>query len=527
MAVLSAVPGKLSRMIANSVAFNDAQPFDWEWKDRADQYKINAAFLSNTIYDAQADGGYREIILREIFGIGTESAPDSITRLLPYFNPVRSIVGAYQNIFRGSFGREIKVADTVDDEPVNPALIVNGRNNPIRRLWRWSNLDTEKTALTELAANLGCVGMRIATDAEGTPDAKVSLGIDHPGRIFDFNKNSEGHVTEVELRYIALAGPLGTDRVDVEVREIFTKDEFIREIDGSSDESGGGFRRVNELGVCPYVILRHGEVKREFGRWAYYGAEPLIHVFNWLLSNFGDSIYEHLWPTWFASAGGDKPQIFPVGKLNVAYVKTREGTPPPSLEALVARLDWGGAISFIQELRRSSLVNQCPELLLGLIDALSGQSGETIAKLQTPAEAAIEQAKANYEDALKRALKIGMSEGIRIGLWDLGTGVGSRDAADRAFKSGAEDFEFVDRPALPQTVFDKIQQQTLETAGEKAKVDLAATKAKALPVSDDEILRTAGYDDKQIAKIKAEIANQDILPDDTGGDTVQGGAANA
>jgi hypothetical protein len=38
------------------------------------------------------------------------------------YNPVRNIVDAYQNVFRGKWGQEIKPADTVDDKPINPAL---------------------------------------------------------------------------------------------------------------------------------------------------------------------------------------------------------------------------------------------------------------------------------------------------------------------------------------------------------------------------------------------------------------------
>jgi hypothetical protein len=521
----------IGRKLAGAFAINNAIPFAgatqdrfvFEWDQRKSQYERNEAFLGGSIYDGQDEGGFREAVLDEVFQI-QEPEPDSATpaiRLLPYFNPIPAVVGLYQNVLRGTFGKEIKVADTVDDEPTNPALLQTGRKNPIRQIWQRSNLDTNKAAIIELAANLGCVGLRILASNDGT-ERKVAIQFDHPGRILDHSTNSEGHVTEIELLYTVIAGELGAKRRDVRVHEVFSKTRIFQEVDGTTTVD-----IPNELGVCPYVILRHGGVQKEYGRWAYKGAEKLIHIVNWLISNFGDSIYEHIWPTWFASAGGKKPDIFYVGRTKVAYTQTREGTPPPSLEALVARMDFAGAVQFVQMIGKTSLIKQLPELLISEIEALSGQSGETIAKLQVPSEAAIEQAKPNYEDAFIRAVKIGLSEMVRMGMVDLGSGTGTREAADRSFRSGQEEFAFVDRPALPQTVFDKIQQQTLETAGEKAKVDLAATKAKALPVSDDEILRTAGYDDKQIAKIKAEMSQQDVLPDDTGGDTVQGGAANA
>src|ERR1051325_7670156 len=337
MAVLQAVRSKIFRMVQNALRTGDSEPFDLEASERGDRYKLNEALYDNSIYDTRSAGGYRETILKEVFGIEA----DETIRLLGYVNPTKQIVQCYQNCLRGSFGKEIKVADKVDDEAVNPALLTTGRSNPIRKIWNWSNLDTNKQTVQIWAANLGCVGIRIVAANDPDPaKRRVSLQFDHPRTIWDFDQNDRDDVVEVELRWKALTGELGEKRDEVEVREVFSKTRLLREIDGTIV-----FDEPNELGVCPYVILRHAEVQQEFGRWAYAGAEQKIHTLNWILSNFGDSIYVHLWPTWFGANAGDKPQSLAVGRKQMVWTKLVPDSPDPVFQPMVAEVDFGGGLA--------------------------------------------------------------------------------------------------------------------------------------------------------------------------------------
>jgi hypothetical protein len=77
---------------------------------------------------------------------------------------------------------------------------------------------------------------------------------------------------------------------------------------------------------------------------------------------------------------------------------------------------------------------------------LSGQSGETIAELRKPSSDLIATGRVNYEDGLIRAQMQALSVGILYDMWDLGTGMGSREAADRAYMGGFEDHKFNSRP---------------------------------------------------------------------------------
>lgn len=486
---------QLSRALANARAFNDAEPFDWEWDVRSDRYAFNTAMLLNLAYEGQAAGGFRETILQETFGITDTDG----TLLRGMVNPVRAIVDAYQNVFRGTFGKEIKVAEEVDGQPVNPELL--RPDGPVRNLWRWSNLDTAKGVMQEWAANLGTVGIRVRAQSNDDPaKRRVFLQFDHPGKIVDFDEDERGNVVEIRLEYQAIAGELGSKRRDVKVVEVLGKDRFYKEVNGQNVLEPD--QRVNALGVCPYVLLRHRDTGGEFGRWAYEGSESIVHGINWIASNQSESIVEHVWPTWFATAGGPRPDTFKYGRQEVAYVSTKPDSPPPSMEPLVAPLNQADARMMWVELVNHLQARQ-PEMVLTNIPALSGQSGETIAQLKSGAAERIEQAKANYEHALTRALQIGLSEGVRMGLWDLGTGKGTAEAAERAYGEGREDFAFNDRPALPQSVFDKQQQVKLNDAEAVSKFNLA--KAAQPFVDDLEALRLAGYSDAEanaIAKRK-------------------------
>lgn len=494
---------RITQQAQNMRRWGDSEPFDWEWDDRKDIYAFNKAMLDNTVYRLEAAGGYRETIFRDVFGLDfTEEH-----RITGAYNPVKIIVDCYQNVFRGTLGQEIKIDPMVDDRPVNPRLIKGeaGQSSPIRRLWRWSNLDTNKAILQEWAANLGTVGLRVVS--RGGDNPRVYLQIDHPGAILDFTEDDRGNVTEIELSYTALVGELGKDREEVEVREVFTKDEFVREIDGQDVLEPE--EKKNALGVCPYVILRHRDDGHEYGKWSYLGSEDAIHYLNWIINNQGESIVEYAWAQWFAAAGGNAPENFDSGRKKVIYVKTDPDTPAPIFTPLVPQVDQAGSIEFWINLIEN-LVQRQPELVVNAVKQLSGQSGETIAKLLTPAESKVYGARANYEHALRRAMQIGLSEGVRLKLWDLGKGTGTADAADATYEAGLEEFAFAERPALPQSSYDQVQQATAEQA--RTVAGFTAAKAGDGLVDWEEQMRIAHYTPEEIKKISERRKTQGALP---------------
>lgn len=508
----------ISAFTSNRTAGLDAiesfNSLDWDAEGRAEQYHRNESLLNNTYYLAESLGGYKEEVLRNVFAIDIEDV-----RLSGVFAPVRTIVDAYQNIFRGKWGREIRVDPKVGGESgknVNPALTVKGLD-VVGRIWRESNLDTRKEALQQMASNLGTVGIRVVARPSADPgQRRASLQFDHPKTIFGFNEDDRGNATEVELEYDVKVGPI-RDRKVVKCKEVLSKTRILKEIDGSTV-----FDSPNALNVCPYTILRHKDENGEQGGWAYRGSEPIIHALNLLFSNMGESISEHVWPTWFGTAGGEDPATIETGRHRMVYVRSDPDTPNPSLEPLVARLDWQGAMNYGLSLI-DHLVSRNPELLFSHIKALSGQSGETIAKLQIAGIDAIQRAKGNYEDSIGRAIKIAMSYGVLYDMWDLGAGTGNVSSAEASFRDGLEDFEFADRPALPESVYEQLQRAKLEQAQALSKAEVA-DKVSGI-VSNKQQLRILGFTESEATSIQDERVDEegmfntgaDVTPNNPGG----------
>jgi hypothetical protein len=494
---------------ANGAHSTDAEPFTWDWQTRRDDYRRWATLYDNAIYDDQALGGSRETIITDVL-----KKTDTTLPLHGFFNPMGVIADAYQQVMRGKFGRDIKIvaASAAEDQqpaetqanPLNPAVV-----KPLSDVWRWSNLDEQKDVFQYWAANLGSVGLRVEAKVQGRDGAeldaskrRVRLVPVHPGEIVDFNEDAQGNVTDVLLEYTILQGELGEKREDVTYRELLGKDQMVKFRDEVEIES-----IPNALGVCPFVLLRHRDVGREFGVPSHFGTETIIHHINWLLTRMGISVDRHVFAKWFAAAGGAPPVNFDLGDTSVAYVQTGPGDTSPKLEAIVAKLDFVGIYQVLLGLI-AHVRHRQPELTLAYLEALSGQSGETIAKLLIPFEQRILAARTRYEHALVRGLQMGLSWGVLTGMWDLGSGVGDKAKADAAYQRGLEDFAFNERSALPETVFDKINRAKADAAPMQAKVD--AVRFLTGVTSSAQQMRMMGMDEKTVQTAQQEKRAEDV-----------------
>jgi hypothetical protein len=159
---------------------------------RISDYEVNDALYDNLIYQA-----YRDWVLTTFF----PQCDKVNASLVGHFNPCKEIVDLYiSNVLPGVWGDGIEINDTVDGKPVNAKLI-----NPVRRIWRDSNLDTSKALITKYLANLGTVGIRIQrtpqTIAGDRSTSRVRITEDHPSRLFNIEEDGQGNVTAVVLKY--------------------------------------------------------------------------------------------------------------------------------------------------------------------------------------------------------------------------------------------------------------------------------------------------------------------------------------
>lgn len=425
----------------------------WAWSDRQSAYNLYDAYYGNHVYLPQSEGGQRENVNATL---GNASAAD----LAGIYNPVAAVVDLYLQVFGGTFKgpNDDPATDTDDDiRAIGAAETVAA----LDRIYRWSNLTIEKQPLCRYAATDGLCGLRIvARDDPDPARRRVYIKPEHPRAIRDVAVDDRGNVTAIELEYDLTRG-IGEAAETITVREVMTKAEIatyrvnngiLQPLDlaawQAGENSGPNAAYPNALGVVPYVLLRHEYDGGIWGRNAFYRARVPIDRLNALLTHIAIQIHDHVRVTWMVAASGEAPVEFDFSGRKVLYVDTtRSGGTPPAIEALVAKLDLTGARQEA-ELQLSIIEDMLPELKATQGRYLSGQSGETIAQLRAPARDRLRLARSNYEDALIRASQIALSWGVLLDLWDLGAGSGTREAADRSYQSGAEDFTFNDRPIL-------------------------------------------------------------------------------
>jgi hypothetical protein len=423
----------------------------WLWDERRAAYMVYDAYYDNSVYDRTAVGGQRDGINAEL---GNAAAAD----LAGLYNPVSEAVDLYLHVFDGAFGDEIQAeqasAETLD---------------ALDRIWQWSNLNIEKRRLCRLPATHGLCGVRIVARDDVDPFKKrVYLRAEHPSTIRDMILDDRGNVERIQLEYDIIAGIAEASEV-ISIREELSKDriqtwrvqsgvvepfdvgQFIA--DGmplqniTHYEGGPGADYENALGVTPYVICYHDKGDDIWGKNAWYRARVQVDRLNSLVSHIDIQIHEHVRNTWIIAASGAAPQEFDFSGRKVIYVDLRAGGTAPMVQSMVANLDLTSATAQAR-FQLEAIEDKLPELKATAGKFLSGQSGETVAELRKPAEERLQAARDMYEDALVRADQIALSWGVLLGLWDLGTGTGTREAADAAFRQGAEMHKFNKRPLL-------------------------------------------------------------------------------
>lgn len=475
-----------------------------QWSD----YDLRDMMLDGTVYNSTTNGGALRAVLKSL-GRPCGSGDEGKYPISGYFNPVKSIVSFYANAFGGTLGGDLKIADEVNDRAVRPAM-----KAVVRRLWEWSGLNTRVGEMTELSANQGGVGIRIVYRAG--PPQRVYLDFDHPAMVKRIDMDNRGNVVTAFLDYTGQAfDEDGNVAEQFQVEEVISKYGFSKLHDG--EEQLTPAQRENPLGVCPYVWLRQEPIPGQWiGRHAYEGSERAIHGINFGLSQLDESVVAHVWPYLFATAAAKKPTKFTTNKYTLIYAQSEAGKPPPTLDTMVPALDFTGSIEHLQQLV-TFVRDRNPQMVLNDLKLLSGISGEALQAVKAASEAESLRARVFYEDGIVRAVQIAASLGVYFSVpgFDLGTGTGTVEAADRAFGDGdgPEAFAFTQRPALPPTVFQKIQQATANVADKKASLELVAA-AKRAGLSQRESLRLGGYTDEEINAIEAEIAEQDTLPED-------------
>ena len=415
----------------------------WLWDERRLAYYANDARYDNTIYETIANGGQRDNINA---GLGNGAAAD----IAGMYNPVRRVVDLYGHTLSGEFGTDILI------EASNPKL-----KPALDQIWRWTNMQMFAQDVTQMGPLHGNCGLRIvARNHEDLAQRRVYLKAEHPSVITDIELDDRGNVEQVLLEYDVQHGELGEKREVLTIRELLTKAQIQtwRVQNGgitpycltTMTDNGPDSTYPNELGVVPYVLLSHSQRGEPWSVNAFNHETPAIDRYNALMVHVNIQVHQHVRVVWMLAASGAAPTRVDLSGLSMVYVNTTKDGPPPVMQPMVAPLSIAEATAQARAILEN-VEDGLPELKATGGKFLSNQSGETISQLRQPAEDKLRIARANYEDALVRAQQIALSWGVVLGLWDLGTGTGTADAANRAYTSGAEDHRFNRRPYLPES----------------------------------------------------------------------------
>lgn len=469
--VLDAAKGVLKDQLirANFEDVNTPEvPILATYESRQVAYKLWWAYFDNHVYEPQEWGGYRSII-SDLLG---DSAVGGITS---FFNPVERAVRAYEYVFDGKFGEDIILDTKVD----NGNTINNVTKEAINQTWNWSNINGWKDKFLIKSAALGTCNIRIVfrNDNNGK---RILLLPEHPSIVRYVERDDRGNITQLVLEYEKVEGDFFDDgdnqRQQHKYIEYMSREKFWMVKDGewwnyTLNNGKGEFvdsreeaTVPNKLGIVPYVFAMLVDIGGDFGVPCFYGRERQIDHLNALAAHINYQIHKHVVPTWLIEAGGPVPELIQMGDQKIWYVKKDTSiTSQVSVKDLVSKMDLNQAITQQTKLQEE-LTNSMPELKATDGQFLSHQSGGTVAQLRIPAEQRILVARTNLESALVKAQKIAISLGILHGIWDLGTGINSRSAADEAFAQGLEDHRFAKRPALPLTTDDRLTLAKAEQA---------------------------------------------------------------
>lgn len=411
------------------------------YQDRQWSYLLYEAYYNNTVYNTILNGGQRENLNAQL---GNAQAAD----LAGLYNPIRRCCDFYQHVFGGEFGVDI----VLDPTRSRPAI-----SDPLKQIWTWSAMNQQKQVLCRLAAIHGVVGLRVKVRPDPDPARRrIYLKVEHPSIIRDVDVDDRGNVQSIELEYDLVLG-LGDAQKVIRIRELQTKTTFATwrvvadgrttvpyDLDTNTD-NGPNSSYPNALGVVPYVILSHQPSGETWSSNAYAHVLPLIDRLNALATHLNVQIHRHVRVKWFIAATGTAPTEIDLGDLSVAYVNLQNSTGTPLVQPLVAPLNLADTIKQTQVLLQE-IGDALPELKATGGEFLSNMSGQTVAELRKPAEDRLALARVNYEDALIRWQKLALSMGILHGFWDIGTGMGTREAAQRAYDQGFETHFFNARP---------------------------------------------------------------------------------
>ena len=394
-----------------------------EFESRRTRYAILWSFFENTAYRALHDWSHSYKIQHGLY---------RYTRNI--YNPAHRLGVFWQTHLMGGL-----LDDEAGDGETEPsALPIATELNPLRAaiaaLWEASNWQVNKDLYTLLGTVFGDVGLEVVDDRQRE---MVYLRVVNPNHIKAVTLDPFGHVkgyTFEETR-VHPENPRRTATYTEECSRSGDNVVYRTYLNGKpyawpGQEDGQGNRQeewAEPYGFVPLVVVQHNNVGLEWGWSEMHPGRGKFQEVDDLASKLSDQVRKMVDAPWLFS-GVDKPSSTPTAtsRDSETYQSTssavdrpypgREelpalyGPPEASATPLVAPLDIGATVSYLQDLLRE-LEREYPELQMDIWSSGGDASGRALRVARQRAESKVRQRRTSYDTGLVRAQQMAIAIG--------------------------------------------------------------------------------------------------------------------
>ena len=348
---------------------------------------------------------------------------------------------------------------------------------PIRDIWRWSNLNQQKPVAIRWLSIYGDLFIHPVTNEDMD---KVYLQFIRPEYVTDWTEDRRGNVTSIRIDIPVSSKIMHTEFWTAESFAIWEHNRGastpLNQLDGLVDAGD-----TSDFGIdfVPFVHIKFRDVGDKHGVGAFAHSLDKIDEANRMATRLHQMLFRFNKPIFAAMANANDSQGQPLPAPVIdADALTKEDSDVlrmpgmTKLEMMIPDLKYTEALAILQD-QMTEIEKDLPELAVVRLRELGELSGRAARIFLTDAEARAREARVNFEQGLIRAELMALTIGKALGIW---TEVGE-------FDSGENDHQFKDRPIFEITISEKATVlRDLSTAG----------------ITGVEALRLAGWDDDEI-----------------------------
>jgi Phage portal protein, SPP1 Gp6-like len=405
------------------------------------------------------------------------------------YNPVARLVDFYPGkVYGGTIDYEKLRTGAIPITIADDAL-----RNAIRQVLRWSNWSTQKGLFVRNGALYGDTALKVVDDRD---HGRVRMEVLDPRKIKYIERDDVGNIKRAIIEYMDYdeSQPLTPNSTPQNKPYMYTEtiddESFKTYRDGQPyayyEDADGHLvpEWENEYGFVPLVIAQHRNYGLEWGGSAYSNTTSKIDELNDAASLLNDQVRKAVQTIWWA-AGVSKGTDLAAStdkRDEVPMVYAPEGSQP---HAMVAPIDITAAIKNLEEML-AEIERDLPELSLHRLRDRGQLTAPGVRAGYSDAIDRVADARANYDDALVRALQMSVAMGGFNRYEEF------RPYSLEQYQESALDFTIADRPVIDDQLSEMETVQFLIQTG-------APSPA---------IWERMGYNDEQINKWKTTVTPQ-------------------